>query len=224
MYNLTDPLLNNEGDEPKTLPVDNETELIAMMDSNIKFINFRKLWTINKTKWKRCGNLNEVSETLTDTNYRGLKYILINVGVNDLDENNGVSIFNRLNEIIVNVQHQYWDLKIILAEITPRKDDRDGEVIQCNKLINEFARTHSNIYVASHGNLRDEKYTFLHDEKHIKKNCIGRFAANLKRALRKAYVSVFFRMSQNVNLKNSNFTFFDIAPTILLINGQNFSM
>ena len=160
---------------------------IGKTDSNSKFIDCRKLWTIKKTKWKRCGNLNEVKTKLTDTNYSGLKYMLINVGVNDTDENSGISVFNRLTEIIGYIKQKYKGIKIILGEITPRADNRDHEVVNCNNLINEFANTNTNIYIAHHENLRDEKNTFLHDNKHIKKDCLGRFAANLKKALRKAY-------------------------------------
>lgn len=164
---------NNAGEFRSSLRVDTETE--------------RRLWSVNKTKWVRCGNLNEVSKVLTDSNYTGLKYILINVGVNDVDEISGVSVFNRLTEIVKDTQQKYKGIKVILGEITPRADNRDVEVVSCNKLINEFGRSNENVYVAPHGNLHDEENTFLHDDKHIKKNCIARFAANLKRALRKAY-------------------------------------
>ena len=36
-------------------------ELIMYMDSNSRFLNFRKLWTPKGTKIKNCGNLNEVN-------------------------------------------------------------------------------------------------------------------------------------------------------------------
>ena len=46
-------------------------------------LNAIKLWSVNETKWVRCGNLNEVSIALTGTNYTELKYILTNVEEND---------------------------------------------------------------------------------------------------------------------------------------------
>ena len=78
---------------------------------------------------------------------------------------------------------KYPGIKIICSEITPRKVRRDTEMLQCNKLLNGYASSMGNIYVAHHSNLRDETYSNLYDIKHLKENIIPRFASNIKRAL-----------------------------------------
>ena len=183
---------NNTEERPIIPPTDNSTELIIMMDSNIKFIEYRRLWTTKNTIFTQCGNLDEVERTLNGKKYLNLKYILINVGVNDIDENNGTQVFDKISKLVQLTKQKHVGIKIILAEITPRKDDRNREVIKCNVLINELARRSNNIFIAKHENLKDEQNSpkfnrFLYDEKHIKKNCIGRFVKNLKIALCKAY-------------------------------------
>ena len=164
------PLLTNNAQNTHhtNTTTDNETELVILMDSNSKFIDFRKLWTINKTKIKRCGNLDEITTAISaNTKYTHLKYILISVGVNDIDESNGVAVFNKINQLIVSIQGKHPGIKIILSKITPRKDTRDSEVQICNRLIRDLALTNtSSLYIARHDNLRDPQGSFLYDVKH----------------------------------------------------------
>ena len=128
-----------------------------MMDSNNKFIEHRRLWTIKSAIFSQCVNLDEVERTLNENKYLNLKYILINVGINDIDEDNGTQVFNRISELVRLTKQKHGGIKIKLAEITPRKDDRNREGIKCNQLIKEFARTSNNIYITKHENLKDEE-------------------------------------------------------------------
>ena len=55
---------------------------------------------MNNTKVKRCGNLYEVVTALNEkVIYTHLKYVLVNVGVNDTDENSGSAVFNMIDEL-----------------------------------------------------------------------------------------------------------------------------
>ena len=91
---------------------DEVTELIMIMDSNSRFIDFRRLWTVNKTKTKRCGNLYEVNNFINqNTIYNNLKYIFINVGVNDIDDNSGTAVFNMINELLETLNKNTLTLK-----------------------------------------------------------------------------------------------------------------
>ena len=74
-----------------------------------------------------------------------------------------------------------------VSEITPRNDNKDNEVIECNKLFNSYASSLGNVFVARHSNLRDDQYTNFYDVKHLKETIIPRFASNIKRALVLAY-------------------------------------
>ena len=143
---------------------------------------------MNNTKVKRCGNLNEVVTALNEkVIYTNLKYVLVHVGVNDTDENSGSAVFNMIDELTRKMWEKYPDLKIILSEITPRKDVKDLEVKLCKRLLHERAQHTPELHIARHSNLRHPNGYFLRDAKHIKSSCIARFAANLKIALRKAY-------------------------------------
>ena len=105
------------------------------------------------------------------------------------------------------------EIKIILSEITPRTDGKDKEVIKCNELIKEMAKNDDSIFVAFHSNLRDEDYFMFTDVKHISRNAVPRFAANLKRALRSAYgeKSSFQRNRTNRHNLNHNHNYHNDA-------------
>ena len=72
-------------------------------------------------------------------------------------------------------------------EITPRKDDRDPEVIKFNTLLDNFSKHEDDITVAVQSNLRDSSWSNYRDEKHIHPDKIGIYAANIIRALKIAY-------------------------------------
>ena len=44
----------------------------------------------------------------------------------------------------------YPTIKVILAEVTPRKDAKDGQVNICNRLINKWATNQDDLFIASH--------------------------------------------------------------------------
>ena len=164
-----------------------ETDLLICMDSNFKYINYRKLWTINKSERKSCSNLNDVENVIKDTDITTLHHILISTGVNDLDDKSGLEVFNKICHIIYQIKVKYPGIKIIFCEVTPRNDERDEEVIRCNQMVNAYVSTQENIYIAHHSNLRDETYSLFRDNKHIKEYKIAKYASNIKRALRAAY-------------------------------------
>ncbi len=180
------PTLNVNGmaEEKRT---DNETELLIVIDSNGTHLDRRKFWTLDKTKWVRCGNINEAARAINDTNYTNLKHVLVSVGVNDIDDYKGVEVASRMWELINTAHRLYPDAKITLNELTPRNDNLDGEVMESNKVFLNFDRDNQYVFLAKQSNLRDETYSFFHDEKHVKREKIGRYAHNLKVALRKAY-------------------------------------
>ncbi len=109
------------------------------------------------------------------------------MGVNDIDEESGVDVAFRIRELLNATHCLYPNVKITLNEITPRNDSRDEQVIECNKELQSYDRENLHIFLAKQSNLRDNTYSFFHDEKHVKKNKIGRYASNLKSTLRKAY-------------------------------------
>ena len=57
-----------------------------IFDSNGKDIDRKKLWKLDNSIYKRCGTLHEVNKTIDESDIEELDYILISVGVNDLDD------------------------------------------------------------------------------------------------------------------------------------------
>ena len=163
-------------------------DLMICIDSNRKYINFRKLWTINGTERKFLGNLHELRTAIRNENQiKELKYILIHIGVNDLDTKPGKLVFQELCEVIGEIRRKYPGIIIVLSEITPRNDNRDVEVKICNEHLSEWVKDQANIYLAKHSNLRDPEWSMFTDTKHVSEAATARLASNLKRALREAY-------------------------------------
>ena len=102
-----------------------------------------------------------------------------------------------MTELVQVVHDTYPDNNIVLSEVTPRNDERDGEVKICNDPLIEFSKTKEYIFVAKQKNLRNPEYTFFYDAKQVKMNKIARYASNMKIALRKAHSMVEFRKQQN---------------------------
>ena len=157
-------------------------EVIFCMDSNSKFIRFKKFWTLNKSLRRRIYTQPQLKTFIQNLEADSISTILIQVGVNDIDTKTGEEVFREVQENVHLLKTKFPGIKIVLAELTPRKDEKDTEVNNCNNLINSWAPGEG-IFVASHANLREDKNTFLHDNKHITKRCIGVFVVNLKKAL-----------------------------------------
>ena len=163
-----------------------DIDAVFCMDSNSKHIRFKKLWTTKNTVRKRCYTQQDLKQFITDLQATSIKYFLIHVGVNDIDRMESDEVFAKLKENIDLLRKKYPNIKIILSEITPRKDNKDAEVDKCNRLINEYS-TFDNIFIANHANLRGNKNDFMFDNKHISRKTIGVFVVNLKKALCQAH-------------------------------------
>ena len=157
------------------------------MDSNRKHLDARKLWTIQGTTWKWSPKLGSVREIIEKEEFNYLEAILISCGSNDMDRRDGLDVFQEMIETITMIREKYPDIKIIISEVTPRKDDRDVEVLLCNEKLNEIVCKMQNVIIINHHNLRDENMSMFADAKHIKATCINIFAGNIKTGLRKAF-------------------------------------
>ena len=72
-----------------------------------------------------------------------------------------------------------------LIEVTPRMDNIDEKVKAVNKLLESYVKQTANVFLTKHSNMR--KREFFRDDKHLCKECIPRFAANIKNTLRYVY-------------------------------------
>ena len=162
-----EPLNNSNQRREQKLSKTKDVEILFCMDSNRKYIDFRKLWTLKGSRRKPCGNIRELNKFIDNNDIHSLKYILINVGVNDIDTRSGEEVYESLRETVEKLKTKYIGISIILGELTPRGDHRDAEGVKCNVLINQLAENDDQITVAHHFNLRDEEHTMFEDIKGI---------------------------------------------------------
>ena len=131
--------------------------------------------------------MDDVSKIIRQVAYNDLEAILISCGCNDMDHKGGSDVHDEMVETIRFVRQTYPHIKIIISEVTPRKDNRDAEVIVCNEKLNESVKEMENVTIINHYNLRDDDMTMFMDAKHIKEECISKYASNIKIGLRKAF-------------------------------------
>ena len=167
--------------------IDRSTELIMFFDSNFTYIDKRKLWDLDGTKYVRCGMLDDVIGVIDDSKvkYENLKYFFVSCGCNDLDYTNAGNVFNSMKIIVEKLHNKYPNVKIILSEVTPRMDNIDQKVKSTNFLLEPYVKQTDNVFLTKHSNMR--KREFFRDDKHFCKECIPKFAANIKNTLRFVY-------------------------------------
>ena len=167
---------------------DNNTIIIMCMDSNAKYLNRRKLWDLDGTEFRTCYTIADINKHIDrKVKYTNLKYFFMSVGCNDLDSRSAEEVFESICDTVTKMKASYPRIKIIISEITPRMDDKDVKVIRTNELLNEYVKGRDMVYITRNSNLRDPKFFYPGDSKHIRQDCIGRFAANIKFTLRLAY-------------------------------------
>ena len=173
----------------------------------------KKLSKANNSEIKPCSTLYAASQIFATNKYgNSLNYVMRNVGVNDLDEKNHTQVFGEAEILFDEIRSKHPGIKLIVSEITPRNDIRDSEVKAFNNLLHNYAVNHADITVAIHNNLRDPSWSMYRDAKHIKEEKIGKFAANLIKALKTAYgitnKSELFRNTvQNCEYRNQEMNF-----------------
>ena len=113
--------------------IEKEVDLLICMDSNSRYMDFRKLWMLRNSE--RTQYLNQLSQYIHDSDIKKQNYILINTGLNDIDTKSGIQVFSEIKKTINLIKTKYPNTKIIMCEVTPRDDIRDVHVIECNKLV-----------------------------------------------------------------------------------------
>ena len=165
----------------------NDVDIIMCIDSNRKFINFRKLWTLKGTKRRRSGNLASVKMAIEREKATNVKYFLISVGTNDIDEKDPSSILDEYVEIVELLRRKYPAISIIINQLPPRKLRHDDKVQAMNQLLTEMCHGKDFLYLVNQDGLRSDVDRNMYDDKHIHRRAVYIFAGNIKRTLRKAY-------------------------------------
>ena len=161
---------------------------VLYMDSNKKFLNHDQLW--KGVEVVDSFTVQEARKKLLAPSSHLDRYdmLALHFGVNDLDHKPGATVAKDLVKLVGEIRQRHQSLKIVVSEVTPRQLRRDEEVMECNDILNQELGDMKDVTIAHHSNLRVEGWLFHspNDDKHLAKNSIGKFAANLKVALRKA--------------------------------------
>ena len=133
---------------------------------------------------------------------------MINTRINDTDDKCAEEIVEEFKNTIQLLKIKYDGIKIIISEITQRKNDKDKVVIECNRILSGICKDESNMFLISHDNLRDDTYSKLYDTKHIHYRAVGLFVSNIKQEMRKAYGIVFdkkkvYNKAPHINTRNT---------------------
>ena len=132
-----------------------------------------------------------------DKRTKSVKYILISVGVNDADTKSAEEIFEQAKKVVELAKHRYGNPKIVLAEATPRNDERDTVVKEYNDMIKSMTESTENMFLTQLSTLRTDDWRHYHDSKHITNFAVPIYCARIKRALREAYGIVPFQRRSN---------------------------
>ena len=104
-----------------------------------------------------------------------------------MDTKTAEEVFEHFRAVVDLIRVRYKQPKIIIAELTPRTDNRDEQVKECNILIQQFVNDNEFLFLAKHGNLRTVDDRHYHDAKHITNFAVPIYVSNIKRALKTAY-------------------------------------
>ena len=120
-------------------------------------------------------------------NATGVKYFLISVGTNDIDEKDPNAILDEYVEIVDMLRTKYPGIKVIINELPPRKVKHDDKVQAMNRLLRDLCDRNDFLYLVNQDELRSDIVRNMYDDKHIHRKAFHLFAGNIKRMLRKAY-------------------------------------
>ena len=173
---------------------------LILMDSNKKHLT-GDLWKNSTLLF--CPTANELATKFPSLlRQHNPDIVLIHTGVNDLDYVDGATVARSLAHTVQNMISMNPEIKIVISEITPRKINKDDQVILCNQHLHTYLDHVENVVLAIHSNLRTEDWEFHEDDKHFLQISIGKLAANLKAALRKT-IGMAERPKKKVGLRKT---------------------
>ena len=179
-----DSSLNSPGSRLESSSTNGELELLLCFDSNGKHIDRKRLWKKNGSEYKQCGTLHKVAEEVRKLRYTSLKYMVISIGTNDLDEKDHEQVLGELDTLLNDIRRRFAGVKFVINELIPRNDPRNEEVVKFNTVLQDFA-AQPDITIASQHNISD--VSMLHDRKHLLESTVPIYAKNIINAMLKAF-------------------------------------
>ncbi len=172
---------NTEGDTDNVAIGTEDLELLLFMDSNNHHVDWNIFWkTRGVMKKVFKGSLWDIEGIVrADKRTRTVQYVLISVGVNDIDTKTAKEVSDQMEKVSELIKERYGNPKIVISEITPRSDEKDLEVIECNQMIKTYVESNENVFSAKQSGLRTADGRHFQDEKHITKYAAPIFCASL---------------------------------------------
>ena len=165
-------------------------EMLVLIDSNNRFVDWNRFFSFVRggRNCTFCGSLYDVERLVEeDTTTGKIDYVVMSVGVNDLDTKCAEEVIAQMKLVIELIRMKHGQPKIIINEATPRHDDRDDEVKHYNELLKDYVDQHDFLFLSKQSKLRTSDWRHYLDEKHITHYAIPIFVASLKRTMRLAY-------------------------------------
>ena len=159
-------------------------DILFCFDSNGKHINRKKLWKLNGSDYRTCYTLQQISDHLKKLPYKDINHIFISVATNDLDHKDHDQVFGEMELLIDEIRGKYPGIKIGINELLPRKDNKNDEVKDLNRLLKNFAEMNADITFAHQ--LGIDQGT-LSDNKHLDPSKVPVYAKNIMNGLLKVY-------------------------------------
>ena len=137
-------------------------DILVLMDSNRKHINFDNLFVNDKVRVVACGNVEHASVFVHERLEYLPKTVLIHLGTNDL---NVVSPQQYLSALLDLVQYlESKGCKVLVSELLPRTDGNRGMTDKVNIMLKDLFPEISRI---PHPNI---SHAHLYDEVHLRRN------------------------------------------------------
>ena len=141
-------------------------DIVCIMDSNRKFLDFSRVFPGQSVLVIPCGNIDRAAYIVENPRFKPPRHLLIHVGVNDVESAlPPEDIANNVIGLAVNATRRFPQSKISVSLITPRADELARKVMETNKFITRAMIESVNIIV--HDNLHNEACLF--DKKHLNK-------------------------------------------------------
>ena len=127
-----------------------DIEFMLFMDSNHQHIDWDRFWRTKEGPMRKIfkGSLWDMEGIIkADTQTRTVKHILISVGVNDADTKTAEEILDQAKKVMNLVEVRYGGPNIVFAELTPRNDEKDQTVKDCNAALKAYTSKHWKTYI-----------------------------------------------------------------------------
>ena len=146
---------------------ENEKNMVVIMDSNRKFINFNQLLGGNLKKGKLivipCSNITSAEKILESHQIYNPSRILLQIGINDIDNTDPENVAK--DQVAEKFKAKY-KCQVYISDLTLRKDDLQDAVKEVNTLIVNKLINNAELIRVDNSNINTNH---LYDIRHLKR-------------------------------------------------------